>query len=352
MFFAFETMSICSSMSVIMFMSRRSGRTSPTKMLPSLAAHLSMYLSRLITNPITFSSERSLARKRLITRICASGFLTMARVTGSRQLADDLGIHYVRRVKGAHAKAGNINNGLQHALSAGRRPEFILVLDADFVPYRNILKRTLGLFAEPDIGIVQTPQHFFNPDPIQSNLAMTRVWPDEQRFFFNTLLDSKDAWGAAFCCGTSAVFRVDALVAAGGMATETVTEDMLTSFKFREHGYRTIFLNEMLSMGLAPEGLSSYISQRSRWCLGAIQQIYTRWSFAGPAKIGIINRLSSFDGVLYWISNSPFKLLMITAPLVYWWTQTAVISSTSGGMLCYLAPYVVCSIFFMALLCP
>ncbi|MEI9916828.1 MAG: glycosyltransferase family 2 protein [Methylovirgula sp.] len=169
-----------------------------------------------------------------------------------------------------------------------------LILDADFVPYRNILKRTLGLFAEPDIGIVQTPQHFFNPDPIQNNLAMTRVWPDEQRFFFNTLLDSKDAWGAAFCCGTSAVFRVDALVAAGGMATETVTEDMLTSFKFSEHGFRTIFLNEMLSMGLAPEGLSSYISQRSRWCLGAIQQMYTRWSFAGAGE----NRYHQPDFVL------------------------------------------------------
>jgi hypothetical protein len=31
-----------------------------------------------------------------------------------------------------------------------------------------------------------------------------------------------------------------------------------------------------LSMGLAPEGLHAYITQRSRWCLGAIQQIYTR----------------------------------------------------------------------------
>ena len=133
------------------------------------------------------------------------------------------------------------------------------------------------------------------------------------------------------------------------MATETVTEDMLTSFKFGEHGYRTIFLNEMLSMGLAPEGLSSYVSQRSRWCLGAIQQIYTRWSFAGPAKINLINRLSSLDGVLYWMSNAPFKLLMITAPLVYWWTQTAVISSTLDSLLCYLAPFVACSILFMGL---
>jgi cellulose synthase (UDP-forming) len=70
------------------------------------------------------------------------------------------------------------------------------------------------------------------------------------------LLPAKDAWGAAFCCGTSAVFRVEAFERAGGMATETVTEDMLTSFRFGGHGYRTIFLNERLSLGLAPESLT------------------------------------------------------------------------------------------------
>jgi cellulose synthase (UDP-forming) len=129
-----------------------------------------------------------------------------------RDLAHDLGAHYVRRVKGKHAKAGNVNNGLLHALATGRRPEFILLLDADFAPNTNILKRTLGLFADPDIGIAQTPQHSFNPDPIQSNLLCASVWPDEQRFFFEDLMASKDAWGAAFCCSTSAVFRFAALL--------------------------------------------------------------------------------------------------------------------------------------------
>ncbi|MDR3409290.1 MAG: glycosyltransferase [Methylovirgula sp.] len=347
MFFAFETMSICSSTSVILFMSRRGGRTPPAQIPPQIAyAPVDVFIATY-NEPYNILERTIVGAKAIEHPDLRVWILDDGARDWVRELADDLGIHYIRRVKGAHAKAGNINNGLRHALAAGRRPDFILVLDADFVPYRNILKRTLGLFAEPDVGIVQTPQHFFNPDPIQNNLALTRVWPDEQRFFFNTLLASKDAWGAAFCCGTSAVFRVDALVAAGGMATETVTEDMLTSFKFGEHGYSTIFLNEMLSMGLAPEGLSSYVSQRSRWCLGAIQQIYTRWSFAGPAKINLINRLSSLDGVLYWMSNAPFKLLMITAPLVYWWTQTAVISSTLETLLNYLAPFVACSILFM-----
>lgn len=265
-----------------------------------------------------------------------------------RQLAAELEIEYAFRVKGKHAKAGNVNNGLRLALATDRPPEFVLLLDADFVPRPSILRRTLGFFEDPQIGIVQTPQHFFNHDPIQMNLGSTLTWPDEQRFFFNYLLACKDAWGAAFCCGTSAVLRVSALQACGGMATETVTEDMLTTFRLQEYGYRTIFLNEHLSSGLAPEGLTEFVTQRSRWCLGAIQQVYTRWSFAGRARINLINRLSALDGVLYWSSSFLFRLMVLSAPLVYWMTGTSVIDARIDELAYYQLPFTVaiCSMMF------
>jgi cellulose synthase (UDP-forming) len=262
------------------------------------------------------------------------------------ELANELGALYVCRVNGEHAKAGNVNNGLQHALTTGRRPEFVLLLDADFVPSRKILKRVLGLFEEQDVGIVQTPQHFFNPDPVQSSLVCSSVWPDEQRFFFNVVMPCKDAWGAAFCCGTSAVCRVSALELCGGMRTETVTEDMLTSFNMREFGYRTIYLNERLSIGLAPESLKEFIGQRSRWCLGAIQQLYTRWSFFGRARVGWINRLAFFDSILYWFSAA-FKLMLISAPMIYWLTATSVIRTTNPDLLVWMAPAIAANLLFM-----
>ena len=61
-------------------------------------------------------------------------------------------------------------------------------------------------------------------------------------FFFEIVMPAKDAWGAAFYCGTSAGFRAEALLVTQGMATETVTEDTHTSFKMEEHGYCTIYL--------------------------------------------------------------------------------------------------------------
>jgi len=188
-----------------------------------------------------------------------------------KDLCEHHGIGYLTRTDNAHAKAGNINAALKKLAKLDEKPDFVSILDADFVPLPEFLTRALSLALDSDVGVVQTPQHFFNPDPIQSNLALTRVWPDEQRFFFDIVMASKDAWNAAFCCGTSSVIRFDALQSIGGFPTDSVTEDYLVSLRLREKGFRTVYLNEALSLGLAPEGLAEYSSQRSRWALGFVQ---------------------------------------------------------------------------------
>ena len=137
-----------------------------------------------------------------------------------RELCAENGCGYITRPDNAHAKAGNINNALRHVARLPEQPEFIAILDADFVPKPQFLIRTLALTRETNVGVVQTPQHFFNPDPIQSNLAMAHVWPDEQRFFFDVVMPSKDAWGGAFCCGTSSLLRFAPLTEIGGFPTD------------------------------------------------------------------------------------------------------------------------------------
>ncbi|HZF77298.1 MAG TPA: glycosyltransferase [Acetobacteraceae bacterium] len=351
-FLAFETLALASSATLHVFMSRRIDRSAEADagaMSPLLSAPTDVFIA-------TYNEERDILERTIVGALNLDHpdlrvwVLDDGARPWVRELAEELGAHYTFRVKGKHAKAGNVNAGLERALSTGRRPEFILLLDADFVPARRMLRRVLPLFTPADVGIVQTPQHFFNPDPMQVNLLCTGAWPDEQRFFFNEILACKDAWGAAFCCGTSAVFRVDALVAAGGMATETVTEDMLTSFKLEEVGYRTIFLNEQLSLGLAPEGLKEYVSQRARWCLGALQQVYTRWGFAGAGRLSLVSRFNNLDTTLYWLSGFIFKLMVISAPMIYWWTGTAVISCTLQDMLFWLAPQVAAGVVFTSVL--
>ena len=63
-----------------------------------------------------------------------------------RELCRDKGVGYLTRPDNVHAKAGNIN----HALTKTSAP-FVAVFDADFIPQRNFLMRTMGFFDDPKI---------------------------------------------------------------------------------------------------------------------------------------------------------------------------------------------------------
>lgn len=219
------------------------------------------------------------------------------------------GVRYLTRPDNRHAKAGNLNHALQHARGA-----FVAVFDADFVPSRGFIRRTLGLFVDEGVGIVQTPQHFYNKDPIQTNLGLMQDYPDEQRLFFDQMAASRDAWDASFCCGSCSIMRRQALDAAGGIPTESITEDLLTTLVMLRQGYRTVYLNERLSMGLAAESIEGFFVQRERWCRGAIQSLFLRWGPLGPG-LTPMQRLLFFP--TSWLTQYFVRLFLLLIPLAY-----------------------------------
>jgi cellulose synthase (UDP-forming) len=255
------------------------------------------------------------------------------------------GVRYVTRPDNTHAKAGNINHALTLRASQADAPDFIAILDADFVPHRNFLTRALSLFHDPSVGLVQTPQYFFNPDPVQHNLAIAAAYPDEQRFFFGHVEPARDAWGAAVCCGTSSISRRTALTAIGGFPTESVTEDYLLTLRLAENGWRTIYLNEPLTEGLAPEGLQEFIVQRGRWCLGMMQIARGPYNpFSTRHKLPLIHRFGICDSLLYWVSTFPLRLMALIVPLLYWYLGIVVVNTTVPAVLSYFLPYYLAAI--------
>ena len=254
-------------------------------------------------------------------------------------LCERLGVHYLTRLDNAHAKAGNINAALKVLSALPDPPEFVAVLDADFVPHRDFVERALALFHDPKVGLVQTPQHFFNPDPIQHNLGIERSYPDEQRFFFDHIQPARDAWGIAFCCGTSSMMRWSSLMEIGGFPTGSVTEDFLITLRLQEAGYGTSYLNEALTEGLAPEGLGEYITQRGRWCLGLIQIIRGPMGPFSNNKLRIIDRIGLIDSFLYWVTTYPFRLACLFIPLLYWFFGVTVVEADVPSVLFYFIPY-------------
>ena len=266
-----------------------------------------------------------------------------------RELAESLGANYLTRPDNAHGKAGNMNNGLVHVFALPKQPDIIAVLDADFVPAPAFLRRAAALMHDPTVAIVQTPQHFFNPDPIQLNLGAQNRVPDEQRFFFDVILSSKDAHGTAFSCGTSGLVRAEALKAIGGFPIESVTEDLLMSLKMAAIGCRTVYLNERLSMGLAPEGLQEYLTQRGRWCLGTMQIVRTKWGpFSGRGGVPLLMRLHTLDTVLFWTIGSLMRLVAILLPLLYWWFGLVIMVTDLHSIAFYLGPYWFACVFYLA----
>ena len=228
----------------------------------------------------------------------------------------EVGANYITRPNNAGAKAGNLNNALAHTAGLSNAP-LILVLDADFAVQPNILRRTVGLFHNERAGVIQTPQFFFNADPIQHNLMASESWVDDQRIFFDVFQPAKDAWGCAFCVGTSFLVRRDLVTEAGGFPDGAICEDINLTYTLMRQGYETHWLNERLSAGLSAEGLPEYISQRTRWCLGTIQVALLK---DGPFRgrgYTMMQRLHYLHGVLNWLCK-PFIVLMLIAPSIYW----------------------------------
>lgn len=191
-----------------------------------------------------------------------------------QRLSEQLGARYLARTERVHAKAGNLNHALEvvHA-------DLIAVLDADHVATADFLNNTIGYFDDPRVAVVQTPQDFYNLDSFEHQTRRRRRGEvaryNEQALFYRVLQPGKNRWDAAFWCGTSAVVRVAALREVGGVATDTVTEDIHTTIRLHRRGWRTVYHNEVLARGLAAGDASQYQAQRLRWGTGAMQVLRT-----------------------------------------------------------------------------
>ncbi len=185
----------------------------------------------------------------------------------AKKLATALGCEYLSRPdRPRHAKAGNLNHALR--LTDG---DLIAVFDVDHVPARTFLKETVGFFEDPKVAIVQTPHHFYNPDIFQRNLRVGDRIKNEQALFFRSLQAGRDSHNSAFFAGSGGLFRRQPLEEIGGFQTQTITEDIHTSMNLHAKGYRSCYLNRILSAGLMPETFTGYLKQRKRWAMGCIQ---------------------------------------------------------------------------------
>jgi cellulose synthase (UDP-forming) len=250
-----------------------------------------------------------------------------------QRFAKDVGVGYFTRSDNRGAKAGNINAAL-----ARTDAPFVAVFDCDHIPTRSFLQLTMGWLVEDDrLAMVQTPHHFYSPDPLERNLHVFKTCPNEGELFYGLIQPGNDLWNAVFFCGSCAVIRRAALDDVGGIAEKTVTEDAHTALRMHRRGWRTAFFGVRQAGGLATESLSGHIRQRVRWARGMVQILRVDNPLFGPG-LTWPQRLCYLNGLLYFLSGLP-RLIFLTAPLGFLLLNAHIFAAAPVMVLAYALPH-------------
>ena len=253
------------------------------------------------------------------------------------RFAFEAGIGYKTRPDNEHAKAGNINTALKTLTSP-----LLAIFDCDHVPTRSFLQMTVGWFLrDPKLAMLQTPHHFYSPDPFERNLGQFRIIPNEGELFYGVVQDGNDFWNASFFCGSCAVLRRTALDEVGGIAVETITEDAHTSLRMQMNGWGTAYINIPQAAGLATERLSAHVGQRIRWARGMIQILRTDNPLFAPG-LTFPQRLCYFNAMCHFLYAVP-RLIFLTAPLIFLLLNHTNIPGYWAAILAYALPHLTLS---------
>lgn len=194
-----------------------------------------------------------------------------------RALAASLGVRYFSRHGVARwnqpdppfqrsTKAGNVNAWLDHVAAVGEDYEVFVQLDIDHHPRADYLDRVLGYFRDPDVAWVQAPSVCGNLD------SWTARGLAEQDLIFQGPLQM-GFYGATqtpFIIGSHTSYRAAAIREIGGFQP-TRAEDHLDTVMLAAHGYRGVFVPELIAVGDGPHNFATYLRQQFAWAHSMIE---------------------------------------------------------------------------------
>ncbi|NDL61693.1 UDP-forming cellulose synthase catalytic subunit [Acerihabitans arboris] len=255
------------------------------------------------------------------------------------EFAAAAGAGYITRSDNRHAKAGNLNHAMEKT-----RGELICVFDCDHVATRIFLQATVGSFLlDARLALIQTPHHFYSPDPFERNLSAATQVPNEGALFYGPVQQGNDNWNATFFCGSCAVIRRSALDEIDGFAVETVTEDAHTALKLQRRGWNSAFLAIPMAAGLATERLALHVNQRIRWARG-MTQIFRIDNPLFGRGLTWQQRLCYLNAMLHFQYGLP-RVVFLTAPLVFLLFNLNIIASSASLIFAYALPHLMMSIY-------
>ncbi len=193
------------------------------------------------------TDETAAVAKRLVENYASQGFP----------------ISYHHRTNRHGFKAGALAEGLKSA-----RGEFVAIFDADFVPPRDFLQRTIHHFTDPKIGMVQTRWTHINRNYsflteveailLDGHFVLEHSGRARSNVFFNFN-------------GTAGLWRRRAIEEAGGWQHDTLTEDTDLSYRAQLKGWKFLYLQDVECPAELPVEMTAFKTQQARWAKGLIQ---------------------------------------------------------------------------------
>jgi len=219
--------------------------------------------------------------------------------------ARGINIQHVHRTDRTGYKAGALDDAMDKV-----EGEFIAIFDADFVPSKDFLLRTIPYFQSDNVGVVQTRWGHLNKD--YSLLTELQAFGLNGHFAIEQGGRNVSGHYINFN-GTAGVWRRSTIDDAGGWEHDTITEDLDLSYRAQMKGWRFVYLEEVESPAELPITMSALKSQQHRWMKGGAEVFIKMWKRLATTKG--IKTSDRIHGLAHLFNSSVFFFILILSLL-------------------------------------
>jgi cellulose synthase/poly-beta-1,6-N-acetylglucosamine synthase-like glycosyltransferase len=279
------------------------------KQLPKVTVQLPIYNEIYVVERLLKSvSELDYPRELLQIQVLDDSTDNTCEVTAScveELRGRGFDVELIHRTDRVGFKAGALATGLNSA------NEFVCILDADFVPPRDLLRRTVDFFTDPKVGMIQTRWGHLN----RCYSLLTRV---QAMFLDGHLLleqTARSRSGRFFNFnGTAGLWRRSCIEEAGGWQHDTLTEDLDLSYRAQLAGWKFVFLPDVVTPAELPVDMNGFKSQQHRWTKGSIQTCKKLLPTIWRSKLPLLIKLEATGHLM---SNFAYLLLACLCVLLH-----------------------------------
>ncbi|TVQ91703.1 MAG: glycosyltransferase [Deltaproteobacteria bacterium] len=219
-----------------------------------------------------------------------------------RERGLDAQVHH--RSERAGFKAGALAAGLSECTG-----DFVAIFDADFIPPKDFLRRTIP-YLLGGADMVQARWGHLNED---SGL-LTRLQAILLDGHFAVEQVARHRAGHWFQFnGTAGIWRRSAIDGAGGWQTDTLTEDLDLSYRAQLAGSRFVYLDELVAPAELPADMISFKAQQHRWAKGMAQALRKSGGRVIRAEAPLATRL---EAILHLTSACAWPLVALISVLL------------------------------------